>query len=656
MRGFSLATACLLAAFGASPAAAQTASISIRSFVITPEGDPFRAFSGQAQTFIPGGENTLIVNPPVDARNRTAEVRAIVDYSFSIPGSQTGAVFACGFEVEGVGRATSFATRVDDGESSGSGSGFAGEGEMILTEGVGLAYNFRCTLASLADLSNPLAEDSITINQSYQPLDTIRVVNVEPPPSQSLPAGGAQTFTATVEYTRDVFRFGGFIQLVVLDGFGNELTPRNDRNLNSSAESVGRAAQPEQIQITLPDVPVPSDAKILLLAEHVNGNQFGLFAPAAFDLYVDSELLTYGSEETSIDRIEVIQVIQTPDNSVPLIANKQTIVRVFVQSSGGGSAPEVVLRGERNGQELPGSPLRPQSNTLDEYGALQFLLPDQPVDASWVGEGVTRLIAEAEVDGAMVEGVSYTANFQPAAPLAIRYVAICRDSEQNCPHPVIAKLDQRLRDLYPIDESKYSYGPVPVPKIVWEEPIVDEWRLENGQWRRVQTGYTRFRRLFRRYHAKLVRKGKLAAGAQLIGFVPPNPAEFITLFDPPREVPCGSGTRTQTQATYNGVSDPLWGGGGGLTMLVRGPANGSQAGGLLSTFAHEIGHNLGLSHPGPPFDPGCSQTKYNSYWPYQDVKIQGFGYLARKTRGHRVSTKRSKVAFAPRPFHRRSVT
>lgn len=139
---------------------------------------------------------------------------------------------------------------------------------------------------------------------------------------------------------------------------------------------------------------------------------------------------------------EVIQVIQSPSQDVPLVANKTTFVRVYGRialSSEGVTQlkPMVQLFGTRNGVPLPGSPLLPYSgnsplqplnqgplrnSAIDRTkldGSYIFRLPD-----SWAS-GTLTLQTEINGNRAWAETTydnnssSRTVTFTPKAPLCL---------------------------------------------------------------------------------------------------------------------------------------------------------------------------------------------------------------------------------------------
>ena len=341
---------------------AQVASFTLRELTITPAGDQFRSFAGKPQTFIPGEENTLVVNAPVDFVHRAAKVSAKVDYSFDMQRQTTGGAFLfCSFTIPEFlnepGRA--FVIRVDEGGSSGGASGFVAEGEMLLTEGPAQTYTYRCGVSDPGTL-DPLDEETLVISQRYEYLDTIEILNSSPPNFLPLVAGGTQSFTAQVEYTRDVIRLGGLATLVATGSDGRELVPRTDRRTNTSSRTVsGDGPNPVQIQLTLPDVPIPEDGFVALHAELVNGRQFAEWEGLSYQTYVKSEPVDYG-EPSEVDytiwHIETNQVVQDDENLIPMVADKPGVVRVYVRTpvlaTPGQSTPiPVTVKLRRDGQE-----------------------------------------------------------------------------------------------------------------------------------------------------------------------------------------------------------------------------------------------------------------------------------------------------------------
>lgn len=436
--------------------------------------------------------------------------------------------------------------------------------------------------------------------------DKVSAVNPTPALDLDVPSDEPTDYSVDADYQLKT-QEQAELQLALFDAGGNQI---------DGSEPVMIQEGSGNQRLSLTSVRPESGAEKVILRILMRGLDGSLLAQSA-------DLEWKVGESVDVTRIEVIQVIQTEDNSVPLIAGKPGIARVFVDPVDSRALDKLVLVGKRAGVTLPGSPLSPKSTTPDEFGALQFNLP---TTGDWLKEGVTELIAGLQTGQDFTEVRALTAAFQPAAPLSIRYVRFCRETAEGCVHPAAGKLDLLLQRLYPVTPERYSYGPAAVPPRVIREPIIEEYRKEGARYRAVSRGVSRLRVALRRYQIILARKGLLGASDQLIGFVPSDRGEFKRVYTPARQSRCGDRTRSISVKRLGGVADPLWSGGTGRTMLIRAPSSAQSARSMLRTFAHEIGHNMGLAHPGPPYDPGCSENGLTGYWPYPDVKIQGFGY------------------------------
>ncbi|RME82929.1 MAG: hypothetical protein D6775_09450 [Caldilineae bacterium] len=172
----------------------------------------------------------------------------------------------------------------------------------------------------------------------------------------------------------------------------------------------------------------------------------------------------------SIDAVEVTQAVQDLGNSVPLVAGKYTIVRVYPRVDVfTGLVPKVRLRGIKNGQELFNSPLAPLNpgvpvfetgaNRLLAKGSFNFLLP-----ANWIAEGITGLVAEINYDGALKEvntdNNSYPlfVTFHGKKPLCVEFVRV-KTSPQTA-----AVTDPGFFDIL-----EWLYMAFPVPNVLVDE-------------------------------------------------------------------------------------------------------------------------------------------------------------------------------------------
>ena len=192
---------------------------------------------------------------------------------------------------------------------------------------------------------------------------------------------------------------------------------------------------------------------------------------------------------TELIGLEVTQAIQNWINSVPLIENKTTYVRAHIQNN----EPETIriaakLRGFRDGEELPESPLR----ALNQGGAiyarpdagarrgtwndsLNFRLPQEwltgkvelrlePIGCSIAFGRYANIRNDSECGVVEVE-------FEPMPELPVKLIRLWwRDDAGNpviTSETTIAWLALRLRSIYPISRVNYSidyhrwYGDVP---------------------------------------------------------------------------------------------------------------------------------------------------------------------------------------------------
>jgi len=140
----------------------------------------------------------------------------------------------------------------------------------------------------------------------------------------------------------------------------------------------------------------------------------------------------------AVSHIEVSQAIQRPDNSVPMVAERPAVARVYIEVQNG--AEEVAgvsaqLHAARDGKELADSPispfnanftapLSPDANQLNH--SLNFQLP-----TTWLTAGSLTLWAEANPKESVAEA-DYNDNrsddlsldFMPVAPLEVVLIPI----------------------------------------------------------------------------------------------------------------------------------------------------------------------------------------------------------------------------------------
>ena len=186
---------------------------------------------------------------------------------------------------------------------------------------------------------------------------------------------------------------------------------------------------------------------------------------------------------------EITQATQTMENTVSLVANKPTVVRVYAQNNRSGSINGVYvsLSAARNGSPLAGSPMTlgplSVSNTWTRgnlSASYNFTLP-----SAWLSGAVTlqiRVDPNNTINEGYAEGNNLTtlvANFNDVPPLNVKVVPI------NYIHPPTGKeyppasssfLGPGLVRMFPV-----SSAPVTTrnPSVSWSRnlSVDDNWRL-----------------------------------------------------------------------------------------------------------------------------------------------------------------------------------
>ncbi|MCB0073449.1 MAG: hypothetical protein KDE20_18395, partial [Caldilineaceae bacterium] len=309
--------------------------------------------------------------------------------------------------------------------------------------------------------------------------------------------------------------------------------------------------------------------------------------------------------DLTVDDIEVVQVVQCmdtsrgdagcADNSVPLVALKETAVRVYV-ALGDGPLPTLsnvtaVLRGYSDGEELPDSPLSPFNRAIraknvpqrDETGdTLNFRLP-----ATWT-IGTVTLEAHVNPNETIPEQdyannlAAIDARFFVRPALDIAYIPITYQPPGaqigRQPSDGIRYAEYMLRELYPADEVIYR----PWPTFVFDQSL----STDAGQSALI---------------AELNRRYVLAgdqAPDQLVGWF-----MYIESVD--------------TVGLANARWNCAFGCSGRVVWAM-------DTGVAEETLAHEIAHNLGARHTNLP--DSCGSIDDGTDWPYTTSSIQEVGF------------------------------
>lgn len=283
-----------------------------------------------------------------------------------------------------------------------------------------------------------------------------------------------------------------------------------------------------------------------------------LLSPSQLGSVPEGELIDIGVDGYTI---EVTQAVQELNNNLGLVSNKDTVVRVFPNLSSAGFV-RVYLFGERNGKDLPGSPLvlltSPSENmnadriVLDD--AANFALPD-----SWTATGVLDLIAVVEsLDSIKSIAATESILFQERIVPIVWTVPINEGTEDNpiLPDPVaVAQQEEMMEVMLPVYEVRY------IPRN-WD--VLD------------QTGEMTIgeaKTLLKQYHSDL--EIEWAQGS------PPAQIPDIIYGHIPSCDPADEDGNSKI-----GTSDPIWTGGNGIVAVGCSP-NSKRA-----NMAHEVNHNL----------------------------------------------------------------
>jgi hypothetical protein len=283
--------------------------------------------------------------------------------------------------------------------------------------------------------------------------------------------------------------------------------------------------------------------------------------PATFLPLVTSDGV---ARDLSVAAIEITQSTQTAANSVPLVAGRATVARVYAVSSGE-PVPGVVvsLAATRNGVPLMGSPVRAAPKTVSRspsrvsYDAsFNLLLPQ-----AWLS-GTITLVATVDAAGTVAESdeannrASTSISFGVVPPLDIKIVPIRYTHLPNgrtYPAPTVDTVSQWAMKSFPLQSVRVSF----------RAPLDYSGDLSDGAaWEQLLDRVTTVR---------------LAEGA-------PAPQIYYAL------VPTQNGADRWFKGGVAGIG---WVGMRAAVSLDFGPGQEEKTGRIA---AHEIGHNLRRYH------------------------------------------------------------
>ena len=191
-------------------------------------------------------------------------------------------------------------------------------------------------------------------------------------------------------------------------------------------------------------------------------------------------VVTDTTADSFISNIEVVQTVQDSAGSVPLVADKPTMVRVYIGTAGKGQPTgdrvSARLRGQRVGgaslgaisprsryRSVTPSPAGVADDRNDPAGSINFVLP-----TSWTRAGELDLEAEIEFETTSPDDdpsnntAQSSVSFTPKNRLNVGYIPVClsdeRTAETICPQPSDMQYWDFLAErLFPLPEKGINY-------------------------------------------------------------------------------------------------------------------------------------------------------------------------------------------------------
>ena len=302
----------------------------------------------------------------------------------------------------------------------------------------------------------------------------------------------------------------------------------------------------------------------------------------------------FASVELDTNPIEVTQAIQTRDNILPLVEDKTTVARVYVDVDGViFSQPSIVsLYASRDGIDLPGSPLAKYYNAPtsidreDLNDTANFLLPNTWDDGTIQFRAIARDLFSNQSSSGTIP-LTFTPKETPTY-----WIVPINTGTSSSPTLVsndeISSQESYLETVYPVPDVDFVRKSWEVIGPTTVSNTIDE---------------------LNDYHSTVVLAWIL--GLLFTGEAPFDLPDQIYGFTP----------------SGGGSSDPVWVGKNGY--VARGYRGTSRE----ATMAHEINHNLDRDLSGTwgrhtKF--GCGAAGPDPDWPYNDDDIQEVGFDSRK--------------------------
>jgi len=326
---------------------------------------------------------------------------------------------------------------------------------------------------------------------------------------------------------------------------------------------------------------------VLLLLNNQNSRAAKPAAVHTAYLPIVARSLQGSDTDLFIDHVEVVQGIQSPDNTVNLVADRTTMVRVFVSSNLTTNINNVTVRltASLDGVPLVGSiTSAPQTvgastERLQLRGTFNFVLP-----SNWLAAGELEVTATVDPDDVIYEQIEGNNTVVTAAELLdvpaldlkivpIRYYDTYKGLWYNAPGDDISDYIKRI---FPISNVQVTLAPA--------QDFVGE--LSHPDF---NTSYNSWLRFLEMIDSLRVLENA-PEGRVYYGYAPTQ----NTMYD------------RWYLGGIAGLGYVGWRDSVGLQLHPN--VWGANVSALVA--AHEIGHNLGLRHA-----PGCGATSVDPYWP-----------------------------------------
>ena len=417
----------------------------------------------------------------------------------------------------------------------------------------------------------------------FQLADNIlKIAEAIPDNKIPLDAGSVQTFTPIVTYQL-ISADSGSIKLNLFDKDGMLIASSPEKKISRDDGKVDFPFDCTD-NLCLKDIMLPDEDPLFLSAQ--------MFDDTGVELLQSADIIyTFGGPDLTVSHIEVVQVTQTVDNKMPLVRNKQTLVRVYPGLADDSPAADpalkvtVALEGFAGAAPLPGSPRPPTAPwtrakpvkrpggakpTMAERrrpnSSINFVLP-----TAWTQQ---RITLRAIVDPAgMVVGdkeknnaLDLPANFQRTNNLSVGYMRFsvppAAGAAPLTPSNRVADAGAWVQRVYPVRDGGLAYFELTAAPIPWTPIMQGVASLADGR--------ARLHRTLTRIYNLVERTLFLD---QIVGYLD-NSIQIYA-------------------AGNQGDSNPLWVDGAGRSAIAIEQFGPNNRGALLG---HELGHNMGLRH------------------------------------------------------------